>query len=249
MTRSRLLAAALVAAGGLGMLGPAGAATAAPSTIGPECVVHDATLSWGFKESFRAYIESDIANGSWTTSRGATYETPAFSWSNGQGSYDSETGEAFVQFLGTVRFTGHGGLLDTTIADPALSITPDGAFLVLDVSGPSMEGEQIDAQDVSFVELPGLDVSRDGARLSLAGDSVLTDDGEAAFPDYQAGTAFDPIEAALKLDNCSVLSFTSEDPPAPPLWVVLGAIVGPLLIIAAIIAAIVAVTRRRRARA
>ena len=170
----------------------------------PGCDVRDATLSWGFKESFRAYIDGDIANGEWTTSRGATYETPEFTWSNGQGHYDPETGYGFVNFLGTVRFTGHDGLLDTTIADPdAAASRATGRVLLLDVSGPSMEGEQVDAQDVSFVELPGLDVLGEGARVTLEGDTVLTDDGEAAFPDYQAGTAFDPITVALELDKCS----------------------------------------------
>jgi hypothetical protein len=249
MTRPRLLAAVVVAAAGLGMLGPAGAAAAAPAMIEPGCTVHDATLFWGFKESFRAYISSDIANGEWTTSRGATYETPEFMWSNGEGRYDPETGDAFVQFLGTVRFTGHDGLLDTTIADPAVSISSEGSFLVLDVSGPSMEGEQIDAQDVEFVELTGVEMSGEGARITLVGDSVLTDAGEVAFPDYAAGTDFDPLKTALKLDNCSVIPFTSEEPPAPPLPVIVGAIAGPLLLVAGIVTAIVLATRRRRARA
>lgn len=235
------------------MLGPAAQAVAQPSMVEPGCIVTGATLSWGFKESFRAYIESDIANGEWTTAGGATYETPEFMWSNGQGRYDPETGSAYVQFRGSVRFTGHEGLLDTTIADPSVSIGPDGAVLLLDVSGPSMEGEQIDVQDVSFVELPGLEVRGEGARVSLEGDSVLTDDGEAAFPDYQAGTAFDPVSVALKLDKCSPTGgYAGGDnissPPGPPLMVVIGAMAGPLLLVAAIVTVII-VRLRRRARA
>jgi hypothetical protein len=259
MTRSRVLALALAIGAGLGMLGPATQAVARPSAAGPAalaepgCTVTDATLTWGFKESFRAYIDGDIANGEWVTSRGATYETPEFTWSNGQGHYDPETGYAIVQFLGTVRFTGHDGLLDTTIADPTLSISNDGPVLLLDVSGPSMEGEQIQAQDVAFVELPGLDVRGEGARVTLEGDPVLTDDGEAAFPDYQAGTAFDPLVVALKLDMCSPPGgYTDGDdispPPAPPLLLVAGAVLGPLLLIAVIVIAIV-IAMRRRARA
>lgn len=253
MTRLRVLAAALAAVAGLGMLGPAGSAVAVPEMVEPGCVVRDATLSWGFKESFRAYIDGDIANGEWTTDRGATYETPEFSWHDGQGRYDPETGLGYVQFLGTVRFTGHEGLLDTTIADPTLSITRDGAVLVLDVSGPSMEGEQIEAQDVAFVDLPGIEVSGEGARLTLESESVLTADGEAAFPDYQAGTAFDPLTVALKLDMCSPpggYSGGDDISSSPtPAWVVAGAVLGPLALIAAIVSAVVLVLRRRRARA
>jgi len=250
MTRSRLLAAALAAGVGLGMLGPAAQAIAGPGMAEPGCAVTDATLTWGFKESFRAYIDGDIANGEWTTSGGATYETPEFTWSNGQGHFDPETGYGYAQFTGSVRFTGHDGLLDTTITDPELSVTRDGAVLILDVSGPSMEGDQIDARDVDFVDLPGLEVSVDGARVTLAGDSVLTDDGEAAFPDYQAGSAFDPVAVALKLDRCAPAGMGGGDdispPPGPPhLLVVAVAVIGPLLVVAAIVVAIVVVVRRR----
>ncbi|MEO5919656.1 MAG: HtaA domain-containing protein [Pseudolysinimonas sp.] len=260
MTRFRPLAAAL-AGGllGLGMLGPAAAAAAPPSAesvvgmIGPGCDVTDATLTWGFKESFRAYIDGDIANGEWTTAGGATYETPSFIWSDGQGRYDPDTGYGHAQFLGTVRFTGHDGLLDTTIADPILSIEPDGAVLILDVSGPSMEGDQIDADDVGFVDLPGVEVSGEGARLTLSSASVLTDDGEAAFPDYAAGTAFDPVDVALELDQCSPAGgYAGGDDvspaPAPHPLVIALAVSGPLLVVAAIVA-VVAFAVRRRARA
>jgi hypothetical protein len=260
MTRSRVLAVAIAVAAGLGMLGPAAAASAepgavtSPSMIEPGCIVRDATLSWGFKESFRAYIESDIANGEWTTSRGATYETPEFGWSHGQGRYDPETGYGYVQFLGTVRFTGHDGLLDTTIADPSLSISSEGAFLLLDVSGPSMEGEQIDAQDVSFVELPGVEVSGEDARVTLSSDSVLTDDGEAAFPDYASGTAFDPVDVGLKLDQCSISGGYQIEPdhrgPFAKIAVYALMATGVIgVVAAAIVAVVLLITRRRRARA
>jgi hypothetical protein len=252
MTRSRVLALALAIGAGLGMLGPASHAVARPSMIEPGCEVRDATLTWGFKESFRAYIDGDIANGEWTTSRGATYETPECTWSNGQGRYDADTGPGFVNFLGTVRFTGHDGLLDTTIADPTLIISDDDtAVLLLDVSGPSMEGEQIEAQDVSFVELTGFEVSGDTPRLTLESETEFTADGEAAFPDYQAGTAFDPITVALELDKCRPQDYAGGDdispPPAPPLLLVVGAVIGPLLLLAGIVVAIVIARRRARA--
>ncbi|HEX7835666.1 MAG TPA: HtaA domain-containing protein [Pseudolysinimonas sp.] len=248
MSRSRVLAVALAAGAVLGMLGPAAAAAATPAVVEPGCVVRDATLSWGFKESFRAYIASDIANGEWTTTGGATYETPEFGWSNGSGRYDPVTGEGFVQFLGTVEFTGHGGVLDTTIADPALSITPDGAFLLLDVSGPSMEGDQIDAQDVSFVELTDVSTASNELRVSLDSPTVLTHDGESAFPDYQAGVAFDPVELTLDLDLCSPAYSGGDDlPPSAPGLALVGLYSIPLVLLVAAILGVVFVVRRARA--
>ncbi|MEO8529161.1 MAG: HtaA domain-containing protein, partial [Pseudolysinimonas sp.] len=53
-------------------LAPAATSLAAESLV-QGCVVSTAQLSWGFKESFRAYIDSTIANGEWTEADGATY--------------------------------------------------------------------------------------------------------------------------------------------------------------------------------
>ncbi len=60
-----------------------------------------------------------------------------------------------MTFHGSVRFTGHDGILDTTIADPVVRIAADGtATVLLDVSGPTMEGDQVDLSDVDFVTGP-----------------------------------------------------------------------------------------------
>jgi hypothetical protein len=250
MTRSRALALAL-AAGAMAALA-AGPAAASP-TQAPGCDVRDATLTWGFKESFRAYIDGGIANGEWTTSGDATYETPEFRWSGGQGRYNSDTGSGFVEFSGSVRFTGHGGVLDTTFSDPAIVFAGDTATLVLDVAGASMDGDQIAADDVAFVELTGIEFSGEDALVTVDAATVLTDDGEAAFPDYRAGTAFDPV--ALEMPTSGVCAAGSDggDAIAPPAdeglpAMLIGFVVGvPLLLIAAVLA--VTLSRRRRRRA
>ena len=95
-------------------------------------------------------------------------------------------------------------------------------------------------------------MSGEGARVTLEGDTVLTADGEAAFPDYQAGTAFDPVTVALKLDMCSPPGgYAGGDdispPPPPALRSSPAPSLGPLLLIAAIVIAVVLATRRRRA--
>src|SRR5690606_16003506 len=66
------------------------------------CVADAATLSWGFKEAFRSYISGAIANGEWTVADGASYETPAFGWSDGEGSYDGTSAEGLIAFTGSV---------------------------------------------------------------------------------------------------------------------------------------------------
>ncbi len=247
MTRPRAFAVAVVA----GMLALLGAPPAAASELqAPGCDIRDATLTWGFKESFRAYIDGDIANGEWTTGDGATYETPAFSWSAGQGRYNSGTGSGFVRFTGSVRFTGHDGLLDTTIADPVITLSGDTGTLILDVTGPSMDGDVIDAADVPFIDLFGLEFSGQEALVTLDAATELTDEGEDAFPDYQAGTEFDPVELAMPTSGDCAAGFDGEDAgpadggaidPALVLFVVLV----PLTLIAVVV--MIAVGRRARA--
>ncbi|MEZ5189656.1 MAG: HtaA domain-containing protein [Schumannella sp.] len=173
------------------------------------CDVEGATLTWGFKESFRAYIDGDIANGEWTTAGDASYTTPAFAWSGGSGTFDPRTGEGLVSFTGSVRFTGHGGVLDTTIADPAIRFDGEGgAVLLLDVSGPAMDGSQVDAVDTEFVELTAPETGGADALVTVDAGTVLTEAGHDAFANYEAGAAFDPVRIAMPVgDTC--------EPPAP----------------------------------
>jgi hypothetical protein len=189
------------------------AVLAAVLAVAPGCAVSDASLSWGFKESFRAYIDGDIANGEWTTADGATYDTPAFGWSGGTGRYDPATGQGYISFTGSVHFTGHDGLLDTTIADPFIRLDTGGSgVLLLDVSGPTMDGTQIDQQDVEFAAIPSLQVVGGDAVRTIDAGTALTPDGAVAFPNYEAGTAFDPVAISMTVGKvCAVAADAEND--------------------------------------
>jgi hypothetical protein len=186
---------------------PVGAASATPAQA-PGCDIVSAELTWGFKESFRAYIDGSIANGEWTVADGATYATPSFGFPADTGRIDPRDPNGSIAFGGSVRFTGHGGVLDTTIANPALVVRADGSgVLLLDVSGPTMEGD-----DVSVVEAEFLDVDLTGQNLTPvdgvitidAAPTTLTADGAVAFPNYEAGSAFDPITVVADVGDCDL---------------------------------------------
>lgn len=77
---------------------------------------HKVELNWGLKESFRKYIKG-LAHGDWKLSDGTTGEfTFPLKDPKGftPGKYDK------LDFGGKVHFTGHGGVLDITIADPTV---------------------------------------------------------------------------------------------------------------------------------
>ncbi|MDM4762247.1 HtaA domain-containing protein [Galbitalea sp. SE-J8] len=239
------------------------------------CAVTAARITWGFKESFRAYISGTIANGEWRVGDGATYATPDFGFSGGTGTYNGSTG--LVSFPGSIRFTGHGGALDTTVANPQLQfVDANTALLLLDVSGPTMDGDQIDESAVQFVtlDLAGgtVGVSPDGTTLTASDvPTALTDAGHVAFPNYESGTAFDPISftvttaagCAAKVGADPTPAPTrapsgAADTPAPPATggedaepessapLVIVSLAAGVLIIAAIVLAVLLLRTRRR---
>ncbi|GAB3598223.1 HtaA domain-containing protein [Microbacterium tumbae] len=164
-----------------------------------QCTVEDASLNWGFKESFRTYIEG-IANGGWELD-GVVYEFPEYVWSAGAGSFDPETGNGLVTYGGTIEFTGHDGALDTTLANARLEFAGDTGYLVFDVTGTTQGGEAIDQQGVRFAEFALGDVVVADGVISLdALPATLTEAGAAAFGTYAAGEALDPVSAVVPVD-------------------------------------------------
>jgi len=224
------------------------------------CTVSDATLVWGFKESFRAYIDGSIANGEWTTvGDDVSYETPEFTWAGGAGSTDGA--EALdLQFAGGVRFSGHGGILDTTVENPRVVIDGDSALLIVDIHGTTQSGEAVDQAEVEFGELDLTDVTamRDGDTLTWTGvPATLTESGSAAFGTYPAGEALDPLTIVATVDaDCGE---AAETPGAAPTdeeiepeaasdagWPVWAIVIIALLIVAIVVAVAAIIMVRRR---
>ena len=232
-------------------------AEAATTTAAVGCVVDDATLTWGFKESFRAYISGAIANGEWTVADGATYAVPDFGWSAGAGGYDSETGEGSLAFAGSVAFTGHAGVLNTIVSNPQVRfVDATTGVLLLDVSGTTQDGAAVDTKAVEFadLDLTGVVANDEGSVTVTAAPATLTAAGSAAFGTYPAGEALDPVTLAFSTaPDCGVVEPTpisaTEDDEVVAVsttndltWIIWAALA--LLVIAAVVTVIV--VRRRK---
>ncbi len=183
-------------------------AAVAEAMGGATCPLSEASLSWGFKESFRSYISGSIANGDWNVADGATYETPNFQWTQATGNA-SAPDKATVNFTGTVRFSGHNGALNTTIANPTLVIADDKATLKLDVAGASrdaaMAGQTANENhsDIAFASVDLSGIKRDKSTwTATAAPTTLTSAGNAAFDSYEAGTALDPVTFSMTFEDC-----------------------------------------------
>ncbi|HKP08780.1 MAG TPA: HtaA domain-containing protein [Microbacterium sp.] len=184
--------------------------TLARAAIATGCVVDAASLNWGFKESFRTYIEG-IAAGGWELTDVA-YEYPEFVWTAGTGAVDAATRTGLVTYGGSIRFTGHQGALDTTLANARVELAGDTGYLVFDVSGTTQAGEPVTAAGIRFAEfaLPDLEVTDDGLVLDAL-PATLTEAGAAAFGTYAAGDELDPVSAVLPVaTDCAVAAAPVE---------------------------------------
>lgn len=193
------------------------------------CEVDDATITWGFKESFRSYISGAIANGEWTVSGGAEYETPDFRFVHGTGLLDRDDRAGAIAFPGAITFTGHGDILNTTLENPVIDFDGDVGALYFDVNGTTQDGAEVDETSVEFVTLAlddGEVTNRTDSALTISAiPATLTDAGAEAFGTYQAGEPFDPVTIDLTFDG------DCEAPAGGPNWWVLGG-VGAAVVVA-----------------
>lgn len=179
-------------------------ATATATAASNACTITDATVTWGFKESFRSYISGSIAKGAWEPFGGVSYATPVFTWTGGTGEFDPATGAGTLSFGGGIRFTGHNGLLDSTVQNATLTMSGGSGQVLLDLSGVSMDSALAGDDTVQThtqvplvtLDLAGMTVDRSGETLTLSATdaaTAITAEGFEAFGNYEAGTAFDPL--------------------------------------------------------
>ncbi|HWL60994.1 MAG TPA: HtaA domain-containing protein, partial [Microbacteriaceae bacterium] len=233
-------------------------AAAAPRAI-TGCVAESVELTWGFKEAWRSYVSGTIAHGQWEVADGATYQTPNFGW-QGTGSVNPSTLEGLLEFEGSIRFTGHDGVLDTKVIDPRIELDGDRATLLFDVEGENRAGEAVTQADVHFadLDLAAVEPTLEDGVLTIADiPAVLTAAGGEALS-YAAGEPLDPITIVVGLgadcalgvptpvatsgDDAAEITPISAGPDLAWLWWVLGAIA-----LAIIVAIVVVVLRRRGA--
>ncbi|WP_069386184.1 HtaA domain-containing protein [Cellulosimicrobium cellulans] len=159
-----------------------------PTTVG--------TLTWGVKESFRRYITGPVAKGGATASDGASVDGGVFTFRQQSGWKAPAAGVA-TAYRGTVRFTGHDGLLDLALSNPVVDITgPGSARLVVDATSKGLDGSTFDRDDVAFATLAlGTPTTHaDGSVTYTGAAATLTADGAAAFSGfYPAGTPLDTV--------------------------------------------------------
>ena len=219
-TATVLTAAAALAAAPLFSASAFAAHESAPGSISRLEPAKPAQLTgsaeWGLRQSFRSYIKTGPAHGSWELLDGATGEFN-FPVDDGQ-SITAET-PGTITFKGGVHFTGHDGQLDITIANPVVKFTgPDTADLLLNVKSKAMGAADVtDYGQIEFAKLSNIAIQHDGEKkLTVkAPKVVLTATGAQGFANfYKEGTELDPF--SFEINETAAPSPTPTPSPTDP---------------------------------
>ncbi len=177
-----------------------------------DLTVYNGRADWGVKESFRTYIEGNIAKGGISTENGASVnEDGTFAFTDGSGGVNLDDAVAEIDFTGTVLFEGHvygdaDPLLYMTVSDPRVEIADARGTLFADVVSKSLTDEEIVTyEDVAFadLDLSGVEYELDEGVLSWDPiPATLTADGVPAFADfYVEGEQLDPLTLTVSVDE------------------------------------------------
>ncbi len=172
--------------------------------------IKSANLGWGVRDSFRNYVRGGIANGSWELN-GTSYSSDAFNWSNGTGTFKG--GKGSISFSGSVRFTGHHGILDTTIANPRFEINGNSGTLYATMNSNDPSGKATNYGEVALlkVDLSGLQSSADAVSVNGAA-TTLTAEGAKAFAGfYDAGKDMAPLSFSAAINGAKTTTKTVSE--------------------------------------
>ena len=216
-TATVLTAAAALAAAPLFSASAFAAHESAPGSISRLEPAKPAQLTgsaeWGLRQSFRSYIKTGPAHGSWELLDGATGE---FNFPVDDGQSITADTPGTITFKGGVHFTGHDGQLDITIANPVVKFTgPDTADLLLNVKSKAMGAADVtDYGQIEFAKLSNITIQHDGEKkLTVKAPKVaLTAKGAQGFANfYKEGTELD----AFNFEVNETAAPTPEPTPSP----------------------------------
>jgi len=149
---------------------------------------------WGVKSSFREYVTGPIAKGSIDLSgAGRSGSQFIFGQSQSVGAVSELTA---VNYQGAVRFLGHQGILNVSLANPRVTITsPSSAILSVEVGGTRINMASLNLAAGSKTQTDTtLSYTNVPATLLGSGQSVFSFQGDSF---YQAGEALDSVSFSV----------------------------------------------------
>lgn len=175
-----------------------------PAADGPQKLL-GGRLTWGVKDSFRAYVVK--GGGSVTPAGGAVASGDTFAFGLGKGELDVKKQKLTASFEGSLRFQRADHGIDMTFGNLRVNAEGRKGTLVLDVKTPAAT-----KADIPFATL---DLSRaeyrtkDGLLTLNAVPAAFTAEGAAAIgapsPDYAEGRPTDTVTLSVAVDKDAAL--------------------------------------------
>jgi hypothetical protein len=200
---------------------------AGPAQAAGPSAIEEGVLTWGIKGSWRGYAGQPELTGGvtqpdpWSAeagSPGGAFEFPVTA-----GDYDPETGTTQVQATGTIHWQKYAGstqtppagwtggtdlfVLDVSLTDPALTISPDGAYVTAEVVSRNFFTWEL--VDYGRVRMADLQVA--GRSPTTAGGTTTWSQLTASFTataahgvfsqSYDAGQIVDPVTVSYTGDG------------------------------------------------
>jgi hypothetical protein len=208
------LAAVLVAATALAGLGVAPAPVAAAD---PVAITEAPDLVWGFKHSWRAYVDEVEVSAGASVVPGSETATGLYDvgWTFASGTYDDETRTTVLHYEGTAHWTRYVAsempglkppsydgpmdifILDVTVSDPVVTISAEGSSVTASVTSRDLDTWEMWSDDDA--RLVALDTG--GVTPTVAGGETTWSaipgfagaDAAQALANYAEGVAVDPV--------------------------------------------------------
>ena len=168
--------------------------------------VTSAEAQWGIRQSFRTYIRGNIAKGKWEL-QGVGDSGNAFTFNGNSGAVDTATRSGSILYPGSIRFTGHGGILDTRFSNMEIQFSGNTGKLVLNATSNTMEGDPRDYGRIAIADLTFTSLEVSDSAVTGTAEATLTSTGSEAFGQfYPPGDPLDTIDFTAQLGgsaNCA----------------------------------------------
>lgn len=168
--------------------------------------VTSAEAQWGIRQSFRTYIRGNIAKGKWEL-QGVGDSGNTFTFNGNSGAVDSATRSGSILYPGSIRFTGHGGVLDTRFSNMEIQFSGNTGQLILNATSNTMEGDPRDYGRIAIADLTFTNLDVSDSAVTGTAEATLTSTGSEAFGQfYPPGDPLDTIHFTAQLGgsaNCA----------------------------------------------
>ncbi|WP_329116452.1 HtaA domain-containing protein [Streptomyces sp. NBC_01465] len=193
------LAAAVATATALG----ATALVITPAAAAP-APLKDYKLTWGIKESYRTYV-TGIAAGKVTVADGAEQaaNNGAFTFTAGEGTYDTDTHAVALAFKGSVQFTSTAHGFDVKLSDFKFN------------SGTSTVTADVTKSGKTEDDVPFASVTVDRAMTNMTTKLTAEADTALGGGGRYTGAAGDPLTVTAPAPETTPSPTPSVTPPAP----------------------------------